>query len=797
MKSIRMKYLIRLVFSVILLFGITIILLAQLDGKINPNLINKQWLAKWITCPGISGKEIGVYLFRKIFNVNSETAHYIIHISADNRYKLYVNENYVGNGPARGDLMKWYFETYDISPYLKKGVNVISAVVWNFAEYRSIAQFSSQTGLIVQGDGSSENSINTNDAWLVIKDSAYQFLPVNIGQYYVVGPGEKFNSKFHPWNWMQPEFDHSTWQQAKELDFGRPLNSFREWGSPSDHILFPRVIPPMEEMMQRFRKIRRSDIPDVPDHFIKGTKPLIIPAHSNIKILLDQEYLTNAYPVITFSGGKNSKIKFTYAESLFNEYLEKGNRNEIINKRIIGNQDVIIADGAEQRIFQTLWWRTFRYIEIEITSKEEPLTIHDFYSISTAYPFIEKATFRCSDSLFTNIWNVGWRTQRLCAGETYFDCPYYEQLQYAGDTRIQSLVSSYVSGDSRLMRNAIASIHDSRIQYGITQSRYPSYQPQIIPTFSLVWITMVCDYWMINGDKQFVKSMIPGIMDVLNWYESKIDSTGMLGHLEWWNFVDWVQYWEHGVPPGIYNSHSSIVSLQYVYTLQKAATLLSAFNMKEEALRYSKQSENIKTAVFKNCFDQHKGLLADVPEKNIFSQHANALAILTDALPETLQRNIIDKILQDTTIARCSFYFRFYLNEAAEKAGMADLFPELLGPWKKMLDNGLTTFAEEPDPSRSDCHAWSAWPVHSFLSMICGIKPGAPGFKTVQIEPHMGRLNWIEGSMPHPMGTIRVKLNKDSQGNLTGEVTLPENVTGSFTGNGKVMPLKGGTNIIK
>jgi len=61
---------------------------------------------------------------------------------------------------------------------------------------------------------------------------------------------------------------------------------------------------------------------------------------------------------------------------------EKGNRNEIFNKKIIGNQDMIIADGGENRIFQTLWWRTFRYVEMKLKTKDEPLKICDFQVFS-------------------------------------------------------------------------------------------------------------------------------------------------------------------------------------------------------------------------------------------------------------------------------------------------------------------------------------------------------------------------------------------------------------------------------
>ena len=772
---------------------------AQYINDINPELLKEQWKAKWITCPGISGIEYGVYLFRKNLTINTEYKKFIVHVSADNRYKLYVNNRYVGNGPARGDFMKWYFETVDLGPYLKKGENVIAAEVWNFADDRPMAQFTYQTRFIMQGNSPMENVANSDSTWMVLKDTAYSPLRIDINQYYVVGPGEKFICENHPWGWKNNKYRANGWFHAKEAEPGKPIGCYHEYGEPSPLTLYPRDIPAMETKMQRFKAVRRSDIPQIPPSFLQGENILTIPANSKVKILFDQSFLTTAYPVLHLSMGKKSVIKLTYAESLVDDKLEKGNRNEVENKKIIGNYDIIISAGMADQIYQTLWWRTFRYIEMEVETQDESLVIQDFYSISTGYPFVEKASFKCDDTSFTKIWNAGWRTQRLCAGETFFDCPYYEQLQYVGDSRIQALVSSSVSGDTRLMRNAISAFRNSCLPFGLTQSRYPSTGVQIIPTFSFVWVTMVYDYWMMCNDKVFVRSMIPAIMDVLNWFESKADSSQMAGNLEWWNFVDWVNHknWVAGSPPGAKDGYSSIINLQFVYTMQKASELLEAFELEKEAARYLELADRIKRAVYKSCYDSQKGLIADTPDKNSFSQHANLFAVLTNTCPKESQKKLIENILSDNDIAQCTLYFRYYLAEAVMQAGLADMYTKMLDPWNQMLDLGLTTFAETPDPTRSDCHAWSASPVYHFLSLICGIKPNEPGFNTVRIEPHLGNLNWIEASMPHRLGMIKVSLKKDGHKHLIGKIVLPENLTGLFSWNGENKPLKDGINIIR
>ncbi|MEJ2613670.1 MAG: hypothetical protein P8Z35_01810 [Ignavibacteriaceae bacterium] len=189
-------------------------------------------------------------------------------------------------------------------------------------------------------------------------------------------------------------------------------------------------------------------------------------------------------------------------------------------------------------------------------------------------------------------------------------------------------------------------------------------------------------------------------------------------------------------------------------------------------------------------------MIADTPEKKNFSQHANIWGILTNTFPVDLQAGILNKILTKKDIAQSSYYFKFYLIKALEKTGLADKFLTLLEPWKHMLNIGLTTFAEKPDPTRSDCHAWSASPVYYLLSLVCGIKPNEPGFKSVRIEPHLGNLNRIDGSMPHHLGNIRVSLNKDKLGGLKGEIILPNSLKGVLTWKNQNIQLKGGLNQI-
>ncbi len=785
-------------FIVVLIFSL-LATVQQTNGQIQvkKELLENSWKSSWITHPDITGEEYGVYLFQKAFNLKSVQGKFIIHISADNRYKLYVNGHYICNGPARGDLQKWRFETVDISQHLTDGKNLIGVTVWNFAEFRPIAQISKYTGLIIQGDSDDEKEIITNASWKVFKLDSYKPNPFKTKYYYAVGASEKFDARLFPWNWQTSEMTGEGWKFAKELASGTPVNGAKVYGAVPNYLLLPREIPLLEESKQFFAKVRRTTVNSVDDEFISGEKKLVIPPDTRIKFLLDQSQLTTAYPVLEVSKGKNAEIKLIYAESLINQDGSKGNRNEIEGKIVVGNQDVFIADGGSNRLFQPLWWRTFRYVEVEVTTGKEELEINKLYSIFTSYPFKEKASFVCDDSLLSDIWRVGWHTQRLCSGETYFDCPYYEQLQYTGDTRIQCLISYYVSGDDRLMRKAISDYRDSQMPFKLTQSRYPCYQPQIIAPFSLYWVAMVYDYWMLQKDDYFVRSMIPTMLDVLQWYEARVDtSNNLLGHMEWWNFSDWVDgTWKSGEAPGLSGANSSVLNLQYMYTIQLASKVFDEYKMNGISEHYLNISKKIGQAVLKNSWDSNKKLIADTPEKKSFSQHANIMGILSGIFPGS-EKKIMQQILNDSTLAQCSYYYQFYLTQALSKAGMAQNYPDMLTPWKEMLDRGLTTFPEKADPTRSDCHAWSASPLYFYLSLICGIQPAEPGFNKVLIEPHLGRLKKIEAHFPHRNGDIYVRLNRKENSEISGEIILPEKLTGVFVWNGKQIKLNSGLNKI-
>jgi hypothetical protein len=309
---------------------------------------------------------------------------------------------------------------------------------------------------------------------------------------------------------------------------------------------------------------------------------------------------------------------------------------------------------------------------------------------------------------------------------------------------------------------------------------------------------MVHDYWMHRNDITFVKQQFNGIRNVLSWYEGQIAQNGILGPSDWWNFIDWsFQPWDDqypigGSPKGIQNGNSAILTLQYVYALQLAAELFDQNGFSDQAKIYTRQSQLLLEKTRQLCWNAQKDLLADSPEQDSYSQHANIMAVLTGMFSATEEKQVMSKILHKKDLTECTLYYKFYLFRAMDKAGFGDDYLLQLAPWQRMIDLGLTTFAETPEPTRSDCHAWSASPNYDFLALVCGIKPGSQGFKTVKITPHLGTLNFVEGKVPHPNGDIIVSLKKSGRNGLYANINLPSQLTGTLIWKGKTVPLHAG-----
>jgi alpha-L-rhamnosidase len=758
------------------------------------------WRAEWITSQYVSAREEAVLHFRKFLDLPKDPQHFWVCVSADNRFVLYVNQERIGMGPARSDLAHWKFETYDLAPALKLGRNVIAAVVWNFGARDAQAQISDRTAFLLQGAGEAEETVDTNDTWEVAEEKGIQSQPKPVDLenfYFVAEPSLRMTGAILDWGWNSAEGSTGKWDVPTSLGRGSEIGA-----------AFPRTkwqlladpLPPMEmKLVSAGRVVRMTEISE-PNGF--PGKAFTVPANSIVSVLLDNDHLTTSYPELTVSRGAGASIRLTYSEALIDEKGNKGNRNKIDGKHIVGAFDEFLPDGGNTRVFMPLVWRTWRYLQLDIKTASQPVVLEELRSWFTAFPFEERARFQSGDLQLQAIWDIGWRTARLDAHDTYMDTPYWEQLQYIGDTRIQALISYVVAGDDRLARQAIQAFNDSRIPEGITYSRYPTSMFQGIPPFSLLWIGMVHDFWRYRGDMAFVKSQLAGTRAVLDWFLQHRRDDGLLTKLPWWPFADWGEDFDAGIPPQDVDGGSSILTLQFVEALRNQADLETALGDPSRATIYRDVASRAAAAVNKLCWNAGYQLLADTPLQRHYSQHANILGVWLDVIPADKQQSVLARILSVSDAAfkadrevpnmtKATYYFRFYLARAIEHAEMGDDYLRLLSLWKEMVSLGLTTWAEQPEPTRSDSHAWSAHPNFDLLTIVAGIRPATPAFATVVIEPHLGSLKHLAASEPHPHGHIDVEYSMEASG-VKARIALPSGITGELRWKAKTYPLHEG-----
>ncbi len=777
--------------------------------------LHHEWNASWVTHPTAPLREPLVLHFRRTLDLPTVPASYLVRVSADNRFILYVNGTRIGDGPARGDLAHWRYERFDLAPYLKSGHNLITATVWNFGIYAPLAQMSDRTAFLLESEAAGPTGISTPKDWLVEVEPGHRALDrssVTLKTYFASGPGEEIDAAKYDWNW-NTDAPGADWvpvasPMRDSIFVGTQLAHSADSTGDNPWGLIPDTLPHMEYSPTPAGKVVSVDTPgeEQPGWDKFPSSPLLLPSGIHFHIVLDRKTLTTAYPELTVSGGKGSHIVITYSEALYDKEHHKGDRDALTYKDSEGKEhprvalgltDSFLPDGGAHRVFMPLWWRTWRYLDLDITTGSEGVTLESLKAWFTAYPFQERATFQSGDTDLDKIWETSWRTARLDAHETYMDTPYYEQLQYIGDTRIQALISYTVAGDDRLGMQAIAAFDHSRIPEGISRSRYPSSLAQNIPPFSLLWIGMLHDYWMYRPDPQIVRDSIPGTRGVLNWFSKYETASGLLGQLPWWSFVDWVPSGD--IPTYDTTGRSCDTTLQYLGALIDASDLERHLGDSVLATRYDERVKHVRSALTSLCWMPERGLLADNPDHKLFSQQANILGVLYDVIPKDRQQDVLRRMLAiepGTTpngVLSASYYFRYYLARALDHAGMADDYLKSLDPWRKLLPLHFSTWPEIPGDTRSDSHAWSAHPIYDMLTLVAGIEPASPGFATVRVAPHLGPLNSLAATFPHPQGDIKVEYHRAGTG-LTATVTLPGSLSGVFVFNGTSRPLNPGLN---
>jgi alpha-L-rhamnosidase len=736
----------------------------------------------WITHPDAAQRTPIVLHFRRALDLAKVPGSLPITVTADIRFVLYVNGARVASGPSAGTPARWRYSTLDLAPHLRSGKNFIAAVVWNFGEAAPAAQTTVATGFRLTGAG-----ISTGEpGWRVAIDaghSAVKGAQQIDWQYYVASAPEVIDATRADWNWTGAAETGAHWHDA----IPAPAAARRT--------LFPDPLPPQAFEPAEPGRVVRSSLSGG-DGF--PARPVVVPANTTAKLLVRRDAMISGYPALDVAGGRGATIRLEYGEALYDAQRRKEDRNLIGDRQVIGFFDTFIADGAE-RSLAPLWWRTFRFVEIEVVTADQPLALRGFRLHETGYPFRQVARFESSDAELNRIWEVGWRTLRVDAHETFMDSSYWEQLQYTGDTRLEMLITYAVSGDPRLAIQAIEAFAESDVDGGLMQGAFPSRNSNVIATFSFAWVGMLADWSLEQPDMALIRRHLPRMRKVLNWFEPLRNAQGLLGKNPQWNFIDWSgQRWDDRdtFPSWGRQNGSCLMTAMWVGALRQGARLEAAHGDASQSKAFASKADVARDAIRAHCWDAARGLFADDGDRQVFSQHMNVFAVLYDIATREEMRGILERITvpgkgidAPPGMYASTYYFAWYLVRAFEHAGMRDRYFALLGTWRELLKLNYTTWPESREQPRSDTHAWSAHPTADLLGLVAGIRPAAPGYARLRVEPLLGELTSLDATAATPHGPVSVRY-RVANGQLEAEIERPRDLPGEFVWNGRVIPLE-------
>lgn len=741
------------------------------------------WMRNWTA---EDKEEAALVLFRKEIDIQRMPQKGIIQVSADSRYKLYVNGQLAEIGPCKGDRQIWFADKVNLMPYLKKGKNVLAVRVLRYPTVQNKGCFgiyrTEFPGFFAEGkildDEGKEYSLDARDGWKVRKDE----------NFHIVSESELFaplqileNTRGALWQagWMNPGYDTEGWEAPYRY------SDMNQAVSPGN--LQKRPIPFLFRKESRFGDVVQTQDKIISKEewqkFLNGEQSILIPPNAKVSVEISAGVERTAYLHLALEQGAKAQISILQSEGyvLGGERGDlkvpvKGNREDYKAGFLAGFTDHYICAGfgtkESPEVYEPFWFRTFRFIRFEMKTYEEPLVLRNFTYTETGYSLNVQTKADASDERFKKIWEISERTLRCCMHETYEDCPFYEQLQYATDIRAQILYTYAISADDRLARKCMEDFRRSQRYDGLLNCAAPRYDASVIPGFSIYYILMLYDHMMYFGDKELLENHMPTVEGILQFFHRNRNSKGYVekigglnGKARFWSFIDWAVEWENttGIPPAVLKGPVTMESLLYILGLQKAAKIAEYLDRKEQSALLMQRAEQVQEAVRTFCTGKD-GMLQDGPGIEEYSQHTQVFAVLTDTVAgEQAKENLRKTILYKEKYSQCSVAMVYYLFRALEKTGMYELTESYWNIWQRMIDKYTTTCVEDEVQERSECHAWGALILYELPSVILGIRPSAPGYEKMEVKPVPGYLKSARGQVITPKGMVNVEWYRENK----------------------------------
>ncbi|WP_016956463.1 alpha-L-rhamnosidase N-terminal domain-containing protein [Catenovulum agarivorans] len=685
------------------------------------------WQADWIWSNTQASIPNSWVAFRKEVVIDNLDQQAKAYISADTKYWLWINGEMVvfeggfTGGPSpvtpspRIDnyviASNKYYDTIDISRYLKKGNNTIAALAWYWGDNGTKGtHISAMTGGFLFQAEVGEQIIVSDKSWKAIEHKAYKNDFVKVDPIRLAAWRVKYDARHDMGDWTQqawymPDYDDSAWQTTKTK---------RSPPRPPFFELFASEIPP-------FTNYGLANCVNFPEQ-----KFPFVADGSKIECKLDFNKNFTPYFDIEAQGGEQIHITSNFK------------RNKI--------ETFYTAKQGRQQ-FESYSWLNGRIIEFTIP---KGVKVH---GLKYRWTGVGKTPghFEADDAWYTRIWQMAENTLYICARDNFMDTPDRERGLWIGDVADQAsyLFYSMDKPGRDLLKKAITvtlafSDSESGIFAGLGPGRFRE-----LPAQSLQFIEQgIWHYYYNTGDKETLAFAYPYVHRYLTLWELKEDGlaskrTGA------WNWTDW--------GPQKTIDYDAIQNALYYSALVAAKKMALALGDNTHIAMYNKRIDSIQTAYQKHYWQD--GFFSSNPEK-FKDDRANAIAILFGLAEPSQYQQIVDNVLIPNHFASPHFEWMVY-NAMAVAGRYQDALARMKTRYSAQVNNkALSTLAEYlGDKKGTENHAWNA-PSTVLSRYIAGIEPTAVAWQKYQIMPNMAHMKRIKQLVPSVQGDIEFEISR-------------------------------------
>lgn len=630
-----------------------------------------------VTVPNATEKYADKHvLFRKKFNAGGDLFKAVLKITADDYFKLYINGEFVTQGPPPSYPQAYYYMELPVGKFLKSGENVIAVHtlyqglinrVWVSGDNRE----SLWAELVVDG----EVILATDESWKCKISSAYEPMAI-VG--YDTQYMELFDSCSGDVGFEKENFDDSKWQNAKIKKY----NDYNPIKSP---------IKPLEIYEVEPKAIRKTE--------------------SGYFYDFGQEAI--GYLVVTAKGRKSDEIIIRQGEELNDDGSVRFNLRS--NCRY---EEKWILSGGEDTLDQ-FDYKGFRFAELIVPETAEIISVK--FRIRH-YPFKQKAVYKSINADFNNIIKLCVNTIKYGTQEIIPDCPTREKGSYLGDFCISGRAHALLTGDTTFLKKTILDFcRTSFICKGLMSVATSSYM-QEIADYGLIFPSLVLWTYKFDGDIDFLKFVEPTLKGMCEYFASFDRGDGLIEKLYGqWNLVDWPANLRDGydfpltkpISDGVHNALNALW-IGFLKVMNEIEGICGNEKVAE--------TDEVIRSFYKAFYNDETGLFCDSESKTHSAVHSNIFPLLFGIYgkDEELKKRLV-KMIYDKKLNSMGVYMAYFALAALVENGERDKAIELTldkNAWLNMIKEGATTtfeaWGKEQKWNTSLFHPWAVAPLIVF-----------------------------------------------------------------------------------